>query len=219
MSYRVMTICLEKQENAKLLTDAAAFVVGEQNCSVQTVHVLPSGLDYLQVSPYVQAIPLTKLYDRYIEVAEQIKAEYMTCQQAHPSNISWNWYQYEGTSLIDFTAYTRHAMVSDLVVCAKPPNLGLASALPRALVTESEVPVLVIPEEYGPKYRFERISVAWNESAASARAIRDALPLLKQAELVGPCLWKFYGSARDGWFWTFKLVQPGIWGCYATGAK
>jgi len=184
MSYRVITVCLEKQENAKLLTDAVAFLAGERGCSVQTVHVLPLGLDYFQYSPYAQAIPLTKPNDCYQDIAAQIESEYLSCQRAHPGNISWQWYQYEGVTPDDFAAYTRHAMVSDLVICAKPPNLGLASALPRALVTESEVPVLVIPDACELNYRFERISVAWNESAESARAIRDALPLLKQANRV-----------------------------------
>jgi len=184
MSYRVITLCLEKQENAKMLTDVAGLIIGEQQCRVQTVHVLPSGLEYFRVSPYVQAIPLTFQNDQYLQIAAQIKSEYIKCQQAHPVRISWDWFQHEGLTPDDFTAYTRHAMVSDLVICAKPKFLGLASALPRALLTESAVPVLVIPDSYTPDYPFKRISIAWNETAESARAIRDALPLLKQAEVV-----------------------------------
>jgi len=184
MSYRVLTICLEKQENAKLLTDVAGMLIGEQDSFVQTVHVMPAGLDYLEVSPYVQGVPLTKLYDQYASIAEKIKVEYEQCQQAHSSLISWDWHQYEGISLNDFNAYIQHAIVSDLVICAKPPNLSLATAMPRALVTESQVPVLVVPEDFPPANKFKRILLAWNETAESARAIRDSLPLLKQSELV-----------------------------------
>jgi len=184
MSYRVLTVCLEKQENAKLLTNVAGMLIGEQDGYVQTVHVMPAGLDFLEVSPYAQGIPLTKLYDQYVDIAEKIKVEYEQCQQAHSSNITWDWHQYEGVSLNDYNAYIRHAIVSDLVVCAKPPNLSLATAMPRALVTESQVPVLVVPEEFPPKEKFKRILLAWNETAESARAIRDSLPLLKRSELV-----------------------------------
>jgi len=184
MSYRVITLCLEKKENAKMLTDVAASIIGDNDGYVQTVHIMPSGLDYLSVSPYVQGIPLTKLYERHQEIAAEIKAEYTQCQQAHSSRITWDWHQYEGVSLDDFAAYSRHAMVSDLVVCAKPPNLELATAMPRTLLSDSQVPVLVIPEDFPPDYGFQNILLAWNESPESARAIRDSLPLLKRSELV-----------------------------------
>jgi|GEM_PF-5153279 len=184
MSFRVITICQEKETNAKLLANVVAGISGTQATHVQTVHVMPSGFDHLAMSPYVQAVPLTELYDTFREIAKKIKTACSYHQKQQPVNIIWNWYEYEGYSLGDFRPYIEHGMASDLIVCAKPPDVRLGSSLPKALVTESATPVLVIPENYNSDKRFERISVAWNETPEAARAIRDALPLLKQAELV-----------------------------------
>ena len=184
MSYRVMTLCLEKEKNVNLITTIAATLSGNQPTHIQAVHVMPSGADYITMSPYVQAVPLAQLYDRYQEISEQIKANYLGCQAQHADSITWDWTDYEGFSLGDYTPYIQHAMVSDLAICSKPAELSLGSALPKLLVNEASAPVLVLPEDLDPATRFERITLAWNETPEAAQAIRDALPLLKQAELV-----------------------------------
>jgi len=184
MSYRVMTVCLEKEKNASLLTNVVATLSDNRPTHVQTVHVMPSGTDYISMSPYVQAVPLAKLYDLYEEICAKIKSSYQECQKQYPDSITWDWHDYQGFSLGDYTPYIQHAMVSDLVVCCKPPELSIGSTLPKLLVNEASTPVLVVPEDMDPATSFKRITLAWNETPEAAHAIRDALPLLKQAELV-----------------------------------
>lgn len=184
MSYRVITLCIEEEKNAALLANVAASVAKDKKSHIKAVHVLPSGESAISMSPYTLGIPLTRLYDRFEEIADGIKQAYENAQASHPNTIIWDWNQFDGLSLTDFSDYIDNSIVSDLVVCAKKPDVNLGSALPRVLVKESSTPVLVIPEEYEVKNGFDRITLAWNETPEAARAIRDSLPFLKQASHV-----------------------------------
>jgi len=184
MSFRVITACVESKENAELLCKVASRLVGTNPSHVQAIHVMPAGYEYVAMSPYVQGVPLDRLYDRYEEIAEEIKQVYVKAQPHYPDSITWDWHLHDGFSLSDHTPYVNHAIVSDLVLCSKQANVALGAALPRTLVRESATPVLVVPEDIDNNIPFDRVTLAWNETPESARAIRDSLPLLKQASEV-----------------------------------
>jgi nucleotide-binding universal stress UspA family protein len=74
---------------------------------------------------------------------------------------------------------------SDLVVVSRPYDADKgteAEAVVEAALFGAGVPVMVVPSAALPT-RFGRVVVAWNESDAALRAVRAALPVLKQAEL------------------------------------
>jgi len=70
----------------------------------------------------------------------------------------------------------------DLVVAATPPK-GIVTATFEASVVESGKPVLVIPRKM-TEFKADTILVGWNNSPQSARAISEAIPLLKNAKKV-----------------------------------
>lgn len=184
MSYRVLTIAIEKKTNVHLLMDVTSTLSGSRPTHAQAIHVMPSCAEYITMSPYVQGIPVTNLYERYKEICEDIRTTYSEGQKAYADTITWEWQDYEGYLPGDYSPYISHSLVSDLVICAKPPDVSLGSALPRTLIKESSAPVLVVPEDMDPNMRFERILLAWNETPEAANAIRNALPLIKQADIV-----------------------------------
>ncbi len=49
------------------------------------------------------------------------------------------------------------------------------------LILSAELPVIVLPHRYSQAARFDTITVAWNGSPESTRALHGALPLLKLA--------------------------------------
>lgn len=84
-------------------------------------------------------------------------------------------------------AVLEHARASDLIVASQSdPEWDLSGMFdfPERLVMESGRPVLVVPYAgtYGEVGR--RITIAWSGKRESARAVFDALPLLKTAEAV-----------------------------------
>lgn len=54
----------------------------------------------------------------------------------------------------------------------------------EGLIFESGRPVLLLPDVSASALRFDRIAVAWDGSGVAARALADALPLLRQASSV-----------------------------------
>ena len=82
-------------------------------------------------------------------------------------------------------AVTR-ARYADLAVVGQPkpgaPEAGFVARLASAVVMESGRPTLVVPHIGIARTMGERILIAWKESRESARAVADALPLLKDAK-------------------------------------
>ena len=75
------------------------------------------------------------------------------------------------------------ARAHDLTVV---PVYGHAETISVAegLVFESGRPVLLLPEVTVPELKFDRIAIAWDGSSVAARAMSDAMPLLRQASSV-----------------------------------
>jgi nucleotide-binding universal stress UspA family protein len=78
-------------------------------------------------------------------------------------------------------AFTAQARVHDLTVLdAEPVALALDRDLIEAVLTQSGRPLIVVPLGHD-RFRAARIVVAWDGSARAARAVNDAMPLLKKA--------------------------------------
>lgn len=79
------------------------------------------------------------------------------------------------------------ARFSDLVVLGRPygPSRGLeAEAVIEAALFGGQAPVLMVPDGVSLARAPRRISIAWNQSREAMAAVRCALPLLKEAEMV-----------------------------------
>jgi nucleotide-binding universal stress UspA family protein len=82
---------------------------------------------------------------------------------------------------------SEHARYADLILLGQDDGddpLNLGEALADNIVLEGGTPCLVIPCKPTKTQTGKRILVAWNASREAARAIKDALPVLKQAEYI-----------------------------------
>ncbi len=80
----------------------------------------------------------------------------------------------------------RRARFSDLVVLPRPYGKDRdaeAEPIVEAAMFEGHSPVLLVPDDNKPISAPKTVMVGWNESVEAMRAIRRALPFLKQAEL------------------------------------
>ncbi len=80
----------------------------------------------------------------------------------------------------------RRARFSDLVVLPRPYGKDRdaeAEPIVEAAMFEGHSPVLLVPDDNKPISTPKTVMVGWNESVEAMRAIRRALPFLKQAEL------------------------------------
>lgn len=92
----------------------------------------------------------------------------------------------------------QRARFADLVVLPRPygKDQGAeAEAAVEAALFEGQAPVLVVPEAGLSTATPKRIVIAWNQGREALAAVRAALPLLKQADLV-----------------TITVIDPGVHG-------
>jgi nucleotide-binding universal stress UspA family protein len=69
------------------------------------------------------------------------------------------------------------------VLDAEPVAAAVDRGLIEAVLTESGRPLIIVPPDR-EAFAGTRIMVAWDGSAKAARALNDALPFLREAELV-----------------------------------
>jgi nucleotide-binding universal stress UspA family protein len=81
---------------------------------------------------------------------------------------------------------TLNAHYADLAILGQsdPEHPGISAPRPEAVLLGSGRPILVVPYIGAGEAIGRRAVVAWNASREAARALNDALPLLKDAETV-----------------------------------
>ena len=92
------------------------------------------------------------------------------------------------------TALVRHAHCSDLVLLGQvdraAPGHRLANAVLESVLVDCARPVLVVPYAGRQQAVARQPMVAWDDSREAARAVADALPLLRRADCVHVLAWR-----------------------------
>jgi nucleotide-binding universal stress UspA family protein len=110
-------------------------------------------------------------------------------------------------------SFTTLARAHDLTILdTEPISLAVDRGLIEAVLTDSGRPLIVVPQGH-EVFAGDRILVAWDGSAKAARALNDALPLLREAshvELVSVTGEKALESAVFGADLAPHLTRHGI---------
>jgi nucleotide-binding universal stress UspA family protein len=80
-------------------------------------------------------------------------------------------------------ALVHEALCADLVVVGKPQDSTEARRDVHRLLTEGGGAVLVLPDAV-PAWQGRHVMIAWNASRQAAHAVREAMPLIEQADKV-----------------------------------
>lgn len=181
MSYRSIVICLDKEETVKPLVNMAQYVCSDSRLNLIGVHEVPRIDTPVAVGSMIPPEVLENIANFRIESARKIKVAFE--QAAEEENSAFEWYQHVGRPNSDDTDIVDHALTSDLVVTSQGSN-EFTPWLQRDLLRRSGTPLLLVPAESDGHPAFSQIAVAWNGTPQTARAIRDAMPLLKRADTV-----------------------------------
>lgn len=195
MAIRKIVVPVDGTPAARPALETALFVGGWLAAHVEAVHV--------RVEP-TAAVPLVgegmsgALVQDLIELTEResagraaaartmfeearVAAGLASAEVPAPTGASARFIEFRG---IEEDEVVRRARLADLVVVGRPVlQPDVLSTVPfNALIFESAAPVMVAAPV--PPAALKRIAVAWNDSKESARAIKYALPLLRQADTV-----------------------------------
>jgi nucleotide-binding universal stress UspA family protein len=129
-----------------------------------------------EAGPLLQEIELR----RRTEAAQAAESEFQQAQRR--ASVKAEWRLSMGGALSALCLSARYA---DLVIAAQPePREPVAMAFAGDLVLSVGRPVLFVPYAGRFPSSGKRVLVAWNASREAARAVSDALPLLRRAESV-----------------------------------
>lgn len=184
MTYRTIFVHVDDTEPCERRLAVAARIARAYPAQLMGTYLVPAAM----MTPFATAVLPGEVVERRLrESADaQRAAEALFRAAAAQTGVgSVNWRAPAGDPM---AAAVLHARYSDLAVIGQPPRDGPTEAfsadLAREVVMSCGRPVLFVP--YVGEYRTvgERIMIAWKDSRESARAVADALPLLKDAKQV-----------------------------------
>lgn len=77
-----------------------------------------------------------------------------------------------------------HARCADLVVMSRGGSKRVRRVIVEAMLFDAGRPLLLMPRQWRGQNLGERVLIGWNASREAARAVNDALPMLKRARQV-----------------------------------
>ena len=142
----------------------------------------------VELTPFTSAVLPSEVVERRLREtgeAQRTAEARFRAAAAEAGVLSIGWHAPAGDPL---EAAVLHARYADLAVIGQPsrnePTKAFSSEIAKAVINSCGRPVLFVP--YVGEYRTvgERVMIAWKDSRESARAVADALPLLKDAKKV-----------------------------------
>jgi nucleotide-binding universal stress UspA family protein len=183
MSYKTILVHIDPGKRCSARVDVAIRLARQHDAHLVALHALapfePPGYVIAEIGPAIieaqQRLAATEMGRTEAEFTKQASA-------AGLRNIEWR------TAVDDpVDAMTLHARYADLVVIGQAgtsDDSHVATNFPERLVLASGRPVLILPSVGSFATVGKRILVAWNPSRWAARAVTDAIPLLRLADSV-----------------------------------
>ncbi len=139
---------------------------------------------------YDMEIPSRILDEFMAEIAGRMRAAASEAEKsfrakADAAGVVGEWRVSDGEGAAAIAVNARYADLA-IVGQAPPDSAALtdADAIPEGVILSASGPVLVVPHYGTYETTGEHVLIAWDASVASARAVRDALPLLAKAKKV-----------------------------------
>lgn len=182
MSWKTITTQLSNPRRAEVLLSVAGRLAERFEGHLIGIDATPA---FAFASPVVTPADV----DAIVAADEERTARARAIFEAAATNRAFvaEWRELKLTNVDLPAAVLEHARAADLIVASQSdPEWELSGMFdfPERLVMESGRPVLLVPYAGAYGEIGKRITIAWSGKRESARAVFDALPLLKTAETV-----------------------------------
>lgn len=184
MTYRSIFVHADDTEPCARRLDYAARVAKRYPGELLGAYIVPPS----DVTAYTKAAIPPDMYEKYIakltDLCSAAEAGFRAAaRRAGVEGVEWR--TPAGNRIGQAVLHARHA---DLAIIGQPPrddtHESFVEELANAVITHCGRPVLVVPSVGEYPTVGERVLIAWKDSRESARAVADALPLLKDAKKV-----------------------------------
>jgi nucleotide-binding universal stress UspA family protein len=184
MTYRSIFVQVDDTEPCTHRLDYAARLARKFPAELLGAYIVPPS----ELTPYATAVMSQDSIDRYRRQLADAKGAAEAAFRAatvRAGVTAVEWRAPAGNPIGQAVLHARH---SDLAIVGQPPRddpkAPFAAELANAVVMRCGRPVLFVPWVGEYTTIGERVLIAWKDSRESARAVADALPLLKDAKKV-----------------------------------
>ena len=183
MSYKTILVHLNDERRVGGLIDAATQIGQRYDAHVIALYVMPPIPTYGPTAfgaGYIQAGLKT-----FRDEADRVHKAFEAASRGRPIVPEWRMIEPGERTVAD--CIIEEARCSDLVIIGqRDRSFDFSSVLdvPERIIIESGRPVLVVPNAGRFPKIGDRATIAWNTRREAARAVFDALPLLKDAQRV-----------------------------------
>jgi nucleotide-binding universal stress UspA family protein len=182
MTYKSMLAVVQSEREADHLIDSAVALAERFGAHLIGFHPELVQVSYAMAAGFPDAEFLRDATERSASTTRALAGKFG--HRLESTKLSNAWATMETLPGDTSAGALRLARSTDLVVAAQPDPSSEAPET-DALLSDSGRPVLVIPRGHAPfDPMLRRIVIGWNGSKEAARAVFDALPLLKEAEFV-----------------------------------
>jgi nucleotide-binding universal stress UspA family protein len=184
MAYKTILLCLNEIARLPQLISVARELGAKFGAHIAGLYVIPS----IQVYPdggYGMA-PIVSDVTRnfYQKNLSKVKNEFETSMKK--DGLSFDLHVVDSSNPSVLKDAVENAYDADLIVVSKTEresSYGVESDFVERLVIAAGRPVMILPHKGDVKLKTDQIMIGWNESRESARAVFDALPLLKHSKM------------------------------------
>ncbi len=185
MSYKTIVVHLNNEPRVQRLIGAAVKLAVADNAHMTGLFVVPHVAVRSPIFPRISGAIVQRGLDTYRQSGQRIHAAFEDAAKGMAIVPEWRLYEASHDGYAE--AVLDHARAADIVVVAqKESDWDYADMfdIPDVIAMESGRPTLIVPQLGELSTMGDRVLVAWNGSRESARAVFDALPLLRRAKEV-----------------------------------
>ncbi len=184
MTYRSIFVHVDDTESCARRLDYASRLAKRYPTELLGAYIVPPS----ELTPYAKAVMSADTFEKYVAKLDDLRAQAeqafrAAARQAGVEAVEWR--TPRGNRIGQAVLHARHA---DLAIIGQPPredtHESFLEELANAVITHCGRPVLLVPSVGEYPTVGERVLIAWKDSRESARAVADALPLLKDAKKV-----------------------------------
>lgn len=182
MSVKTILVSLNEVSCVTQLVSVARSLARKSNAHVTGLYVIPA----VQVYPMVGYDAVPETYDGnrlfFTNNRDKVKAEFETAMKADGLNFSFQ--EVEGRSPQIALDVAERARARDLVILAAPQadgSSGIETDFAERVVMQAGRPVLVLPRGGADTLSLNEVVLGWDGGREAARAVFDAMPILKDA--------------------------------------
>jgi nucleotide-binding universal stress UspA family protein len=182
MGYKTIAVSLNEVERAQVLLEICVELASQYDAHIIGVYIVPAPAVYPAVGPYSAPEVIDILTQYFEEHSANVKSMFEAAM-GH-SGLSFQWLKVKAITPAVSTSVSEIGRIADLMVVSevdREADTGVELDFVANVVMGVGRPVLVFPRKNDAVLKIDQIVCGYNGSREAARAIHDALPILKKA--------------------------------------